>query len=83
MCLNLPEISNRKIYLSSYWVYSKCKDVTADNMNAALKFVATTLYYPSLKSIPVEIVDTHFLRAGGANSFSLAVYINRYIQKIG
>ena len=55
----------------------------ADNMNTVFKFLATTLYYPSLKSIPVEIVDTHLLRAGGANSLSLAVYINRYIQKIG
>ena len=57
----LQKMINRKRYLSAYWVDDKRQDVTADNMSASFKCAATTLDYPSLKGIPVERVETHFL----------------------
>ena len=76
-------MSNRKTYLSAYRVDGKRKDVTADNMIAVLKFAATTLDYLYLKDIPVNTVNIHFLRYGGANALSLAGYNYRDIQKWG
>ena len=59
-CFSIQQtMSNRKIYLSAYWVGGKRKDVTSDNMSAALKFAATALDYLSFKFFPVKIVDTH------------------------
>ena len=52
-------------------------------MSAALKFATTALNYPYLKGVPIERVDTHSLRSGGANALSLAGYINRDIKKWG
>ena len=75
------KMSNKKTYLSEYWVGGKHKDLTADNMSAALKFAATALNYPSLKGIPIDTVETHSLRSGGVNALSLTGYINRYTQK--
>ena len=59
----------------------KRKDLNADNMSAALKFATAAFNYPSLKGIPIDIVDTHSFRSGGANALSLAVYNDRDIQK--
>ena len=61
----------------------KRKYLNADNMSAALKFSTTALNYPYLKGIPIDIVDTHSLRSGGANALSLAGYSDRDIQKMG
>ena len=47
------KMSNKKKYLSAYWVEGKRKDVTADNMSVALKFAANALNYPYFKDIPV------------------------------
>ena len=55
---------NRKTYLSEYWVNYKRKDFTADNMSTEIKIAATILDYPYLKGIPVEIMNTNFLRSG-------------------
>ena len=61
----------------------KRKNITAENISATLKVAATALDYPSLKGIPIDRVDTHLLRAGGANALSLAGYSDRDIQKMG
>ena len=58
-------------------------NLNADNMSAALKFATTELNYPSLKGVPIDRVETHSLRSGGANALSLVGYINRYKQKMG
>ena len=50
---------------------------------ASLKQAATVLQYPALKGIPIDRVDTHSLRSGGANALSLAGYSDRQIQKMG
>ena len=64
-CQNM---SNKNKYLSAYWIGGKRKDLTAENMSAALKFAATALNYPYLKVIPLDRLDTHSLRYGGANA---------------
>ena len=74
---------NRKTFLSSFWVDGKRKDVTAENIGSALKFSAKALDCPSPKGIPIERVDTHYLRAGGGNALSLAGYSDWHIQTMG
>ncbi len=72
-----------KTNLSAYWVEGKQYHLTADNMSKALKFAATALAYPTLKGIPIDRVDTHSLRMGGANALALAGYSDTQIQKMG
>ena len=68
-CVSIHQkISNKKIYFSAYWVGGKRKDITVDNMSTSLKLVATVLNYPYLKGIPVDRVNTHYLRGGGSNA---------------
>ena len=79
-CISIQnKVSNKKTYLSAYWVGGRRKYINAENMSAALKFARTVLNYPSLKGIPIDRVDTHSLRSGGANALSLAVYSDRDI----
>ena len=75
--------SNKKTYLSAYWFGGRRKDLTAENMSAALKFATTALNYPYLKGITIDRVDTHYLITGGANALLLAGYSDRDIQKMG
>ena len=75
--------SSGKCKLSAYFVDGSRHDVTAEDMSRALKFAAASLDYPSLKGIPVERVDTHSLRSGGANALALAGYSDTQIQKMG
>ena len=53
------KVNNKNTYLSAYWVGGRGKDLNAKNMSAALKLPTTALNYPSLKWIPIDIVDTH------------------------
>ena len=77
------KVKNKKTYLSAYWIKGKRKDLNADNMSASLKFATTALNYPYLRGIPIDRVETHSLRYGGANAILLAGYRNRDIQKMG
>ena len=52
-------------------------------MSAALKSATTKLNYPSLKGVPIDIVETHSLRSVGVNALLLAGYSDRDIQKMG
>ena len=76
-------MSNKKTYLSAYWVGGIIKYLNSENMSAALKFATTALNYPYLKWVPIDRLDTHSLKSGGANTLSLVGYSNRYIQKMG
>ena len=58
-------------------------DVTDKDIRANIKHAADMLQYPELKGIPVERVDTHSLRSGGANALALSGYTDREIQKMG
>ena len=57
--------------------------VTDKDISAQLKLAAVALEYPSLKGIPIDRVDTHSLRSGGANALALCGYTDREIQKMG
>jgi hypothetical protein len=68
--------------LSTVFQDGKKRNVTDKEIRAALKSAAAQLDYPS-RGIPIERVDTHSLRCGGANALSLAGYSDRHIQKLG
>lgn len=70
-------------FFSAYFDEDGHRDVTDRDISMGLKSAATTLNYPEEKDIPIELVDTHSLRGGGANALSLAGYSDREIQKIG
>ncbi len=44
---------------------------------------ARALEYPILKGIPIEQINTHSLRSGGANALALSGYCDTQIQKMG
>ena len=58
-------------------------DVMDEDIRASVKMAAAVLNYPELRGIPVERVDTHSLRSGGANALALAGYTETQIQKMG
>ncbi len=41
------------------------------------------LHYPTAKGIPIERINTHSLRSGGANALALSGYSDTQIQKMG
>ena len=83
-CISIgKKVINKKTYLSAYWVGGRRKYLNAENMSALLKFVTTALNYPSLKGVPMDRMDTHLLRSGGANELSLAGKSDRDIKKWG
>jgi hypothetical protein len=58
-------------------------NVTTENISAAVKQAAAALSYPTYKGIPVNRVDTHSLRIGGACALALSGYLDMHIQKMG
>lgn len=73
----------RLLPLSTYFVDGVKHYVTQEDMSKHLKMAATMLNYPTVKNIPVDRVDTHSLRGGGANALSLSGYSDREIMKMG
>ena len=64
-----------KTYLSAYWdEETKRCDATDKDISVALKCAARELDYPATRGIPIERIDTHSLRGGGANALSLNGY---------
>ena len=74
---------NDATYLSAYWENGAFRYVTHTHISDGVKLAATALDYPACKGIPIERVDTHSLRCGGANALSLSGYSDRQIQKMG
>ncbi len=72
-----------KTYLSAYYVEGQRFDVTAENVSQALKGAARALHYPTTKGIPIDRINTHSLRSGGANALALSGYTDTQIQKMG
>ena len=70
-------------YLSAFYDHNKRYDVTDIDMRKAIKTAAALLNYPTHKGIPIDRVDTHSMRSGGANALSLSGYSDREIQKLG
>jgi len=52
-------------------------------VSKALKAAATVLEYFMAKGIPIDRIDTHSLRSGGANALSMSGYLDTQIQKMG
>ncbi len=69
--------------LSAYYYGIKRFDVTAEHISAGLKLAARALEYPVLKGIPIERINTHSLRSGGANALALSGYSDTQNQKMG
>jgi hypothetical protein len=73
---------NPTLSLSSYYNKGARQDVTDKHIRGALKLAAAALGYPS-RGFPVDRIDTHSLRSGGANALALAGYSDTQIQKMG
>ena len=75
--------ATRNTSISSYFVAGKQCEITDKHIRQCLKDAARDLQYAELRGIPVERIDTHSLRSGGANALSLSGYSDREIQKMG
>ena len=71
-----------ELNLSTVFMGGQKSDVSDKDIRVALKLAAGELDYPS-RGIPVDRIDTHSLRCGGANALALAGYSDRHIQKLG
>jgi hypothetical protein len=73
-----------KTFLSTYYLEPKKRsNITNKDIMVALKRAANVLDYPIAKGIPIERINTHLLRSGGANALSLAGFLDTQIQKMG
>ena len=72
-----------KVFLSTYKEGNKIRDITDKDMRKAIKLAAVELDYPNKNNIPIDRIDTHSFRAGGANALHLAGYSDTQIQKMG
>jgi hypothetical protein len=70
-------------FLSVYYQEGKKYDVIGEDVSKALKLAATLLEYPEKWGIPIDLIDTHSLRCGGANALALSGYSDTQIQKMG
>ena len=70
-------------FMSAYFVDGERHDLSDKDMREGLKWAAAELDYPAERGIPIERVDTHSLRMGGANALALAGYSDTQIQKMG
>ena len=59
------------------------QQVIPGDITKMLKAAAKEKEYPELRGCPLERIDTHSLRSGGANALSLAGYEEFQIQKMG
>ncbi len=76
--------SDLSTFLSAYFPTTGNKrDVTDKDISTMLKLAAVALKYPALRGIPIDQIDTHSLRSGGANALALNGYSDREIQKMG
>ncbi len=75
--------NNPNTFLSTYFTGPASRhDMTDKYIRATLKLAAFALGYPS-RGIPIDRVDTHSLRSGGANALALNGNSDREIQKMG
>ena len=76
--------SSGDTFLSAYFEKDgKRRDVKDSNIRTGLKLAAGALDYMGTRGIPIEKVDTHSLRIGGANALSLNGYSAEQIKKMG
>ena len=75
--------ATKSSFLSTYYHNGKKCDVIGEDISKGLKMAATLLEYPETRGIPIELVDTHSLRCGGANALALSGFSDTQIQKMG
>ena len=75
--------STRQTFLSTFYHKGSRFDVCGEDVSKSLKLAATILQYPSTRGIPIDRIDTHSLRSGGANALALSGYSDTQIQKMG
>jgi hypothetical protein len=68
-----------KTFWLAYFNKRQHFDITLQDISVPLELAATILDYPATKGIPIDRIDTHFLRCGGANTLSRYYYTQ--IQK--
>jgi hypothetical protein len=72
--------ADSKTFLSTFFQNNARYDVCGEDISKGLKMAAAILQYPVTQGTPVDRVDTHSLRGGGANALSLS---DTQIQKNG
>ena len=75
--------ADNKTFICAYWIDGKRYNVTDDNISKAVKRAAATLHYPLYRGIPIDRIDTHSLRIGGACALALNGFSEMHIQKMG
>ena len=70
-------------FLSTFYHKGQWCDVMGEDISRSLKMLAMLLEYPETRGIPIQLVDTHSLRCGGANALALSGYSDTQIQKMG
>ena len=76
-------VCKRKRLSAHYEGNGKERHLTDKDVSAGVKAAASALNYPTTRGIPIDRIDTHSLRSGGANALHLAGYSDRQIQKMG
>jgi hypothetical protein len=66
--------AGRKTLSSAFFHKGTRYDVCGEDVNKGLKLGATILQYPSTRGIPIDRIDMHSLRSGGANALALSGY---------
>ena len=69
--------------MCDYWDELGEGHVTDVDVRKALKFGAMALKYPERWAIPIERIDTHSLRSGGACALKLSGHSDVEIKKMG
>jgi len=69
--------------LLAYWEKGKQYDITDQDIRDVMQWAANDMDYPSKRGIPVERIDAHSLRIGGACALALAGYSDMKIQNMG
>jgi hypothetical protein len=72
-----------RTFICAYLMDGTEYNVTMENICAAVKRAAAALSYPTYNRIPVDRVDTHSLRIGGACVLALSGYLDMHIRKMG
>jgi hypothetical protein len=72
--------ANGKTILCKVYKEDGERYVCAKDVSASLKVAANLLQYPMTRGIPINSVDTHSLRSGGANALALSGYTDTQIK---
>lgn len=82
-CIHIMQnTKNRNAFICTYFDKAGMGSVTDSQIRFTVKFAARSLHYDK-RGIPVDRIDTHSLRSGGACALKLAGYDAVQIKKMG